>query len=486
MSPVRHSATSLSALIGSWQDRPGPAYRKIALAIKQAVLDGRLSIGARLPAERELAGALGVSRTTVSGGYTALREEGWLVSRRGSGSVIAIGHGSQLEQRVLPSRLPMDGDTDLIDLTIASPTAPAEALDAAIERAASRMRALYDTGGYFPLGVPELRERVAQRYSAEGAPTSADQILITNGAQHGFSLALADSSHALDRVIIESPTYPMALDLIRHSGRVPFGIGLLPESDQPWMHDLLRSTFRQSAASTAFLIPDFQNPTGALMDAPTRALVMECAEESGTTVVVDESFRQMSLDDTALPAPMASFDPGGLSISIGSLSKSVWGGLRIGWVRAQPSVITRLGAARALGDMSGSLLDQLIALELLDDLDTLARAQAVQLRAAREALLAALAQHAPQWQALRPAGGATMWVRLPQAVATDAASLAPSRGVLVVPGPRFGPDGTMDNYLRFPLVLGAELLTAAVPRVVAAVHAAEQTRRPGGLRGWLT
>lgn len=486
MSTVRPSAATLGQLIGDWHSRPGAAYRQLAGAIRQAVLDGRLSIGSRLPAERELSAALRVSRTTVAGAYSALRDEGWLVSRRGSGSVITVSSGNFYDNGLIPARTPIDPDSDIIDLTTAGRAAPHDLLDEAIDRAVDRMRTLYRTDGYFPLGIGELREQIAARYVAEGVDTSADHILVTNGAQHGFSLAFGDLSHALDRVIVESPTYPMALDLIRYLGRVPSPVGLLPGHEQPWMHDLVRSAFRQSAASTAFLIPDFQNPTGALMDAATRSVVMDAADEAGTSVIVDESFRLMALDDLQMPPPMSYFDGSGSGVSIGSLSKPVWGALRIGWVRAGTSVIARLGVARALGDMSGSLLDQLIALELMDQLDALVADQVARLRISRDALSAAIAQLAPDWEIVVPQGGATMWIRLPEAVATDAARLAPRLGVLIVPGTRFGPDGTMDNYLRLPLTVDPDRLQAAIPRIVAAVEAAEATRRPVDIAGWLT
>lgn len=485
-SSVRPSAATLGELIGDWHSSSGAAYRQLAGAIRQAVLDGRLSIGARLPAERELSAALGISRTTVASAYSALREEGWLSSRRGSGSVITVSSGNFYDNGLIPARTPVDPDADIIDLTTAGRFAPHGLLDDAIDRAVERLRGLYRTDGYFPLGIGELRERIADRYTASGVETSADQILVTNGAQHGFSLAFGDLSHALDRVIVESPTYPMALDLIRYLGRVPSPVGLLPGHDRPWMHDLVRSAFRQSAASTAFLIPDFQNPTGALMDAETRAVVMEAADKAGTSVIVDESFRLMALDEVDMPPPMSYFDTRGSGVSIGSLSKPVWGALRIGWVRAGTSVIARLGVARALGDMSGSLLDQLIALELMDQIDALVADQVARLRVSRDALAAAIADLAPEWETIHPTGGATMWVRLPQAVATDTARIAPRFGVVIVPGTRFGPDGTMDNYLRLPLTVEPDRLRAAVPRILAAVEAAEATRRPAGIDGWLT
>ena len=142
-------------------------------------------------------------RTTVAGAYSALRDEGWLASRRGSGSVITAGSGTFFNSGLVPARRGPDPGSDIIDLTTAGRTAPDELLDGAIDRAVTRMRAMYRTDGYFPLGIPELREEIAARYVAAGVATSADQILITNGAQHGFSLSFGELTHARERPLRE-------------------------------------------------------------------------------------------------------------------------------------------------------------------------------------------------------------------------------------------------------------------------------------------
>ena len=133
-----------------------------------------------------------------------------------------------------------------------------------------------------------LREAVAARFTARGVPTSADQILITNGALHGWDLLLRLLIGPGDRVLTELPTYPGALDAVRGNGGrvvpVPMAAG------GGWQVDQLQATLRQTAPRLAYLTPDFHNPTGALIDERARRDVLRAARQTGTTVVVDESF----------------------------------------------------------------------------------------------------------------------------------------------------------------------------------------------------
>ena len=182
-----------------------------------------------------------------------------------------------------------------------------------------------------------------------------------------------------------------------------------------------------------------------------------------------------SPDTAPLPPPMAAFDDGTRVLSLGSVSKSIWGGLRVGWIRAAPPLVQRLAAARALGDMAGPVLDQLVVAALLADAEPALTVQRSRLATGAAALQAALAAAAPRLAADPAApGGPSLWVRLPGPFATDLALLAPSAGLRIAPGPRFGPDGTMESYLRLPFTAGADRLVTAVGRL-----AASPTRRLG-------
>ena len=260
------SAARTARLVGALA--PGrPAYRALADALRLAVADGRIPVGSRLPSERELTAALDVSRTTVTRAYTVLRESGYLTSRRGSGSVASLPSGSR--QRRAGSLFPADVGEGVIDLTCAATRAPAGVLEA-YERAVGQLPHYLAGAGYLTFGVPELREVIAERYTARGLPTSADEVLVTSGAVAGIGIVL----HALvghgDRVVVETPGYPNTIDAARRGGA-----RLVPLAMDPDGWDVAESarTVRAAAATAALLIPDFHNPTGALMGDDDRAVL---------------------------------------------------------------------------------------------------------------------------------------------------------------------------------------------------------------------
>jgi DNA-binding transcriptional MocR family regulator len=471
-------------------DGTGPAYRRLAGRIRAAALDGRLAAGIGLPSERDLAVAMGVSRTTVAAAYQQLREDGWLTSRRGSGSRLAIPREQAPWSSGIFGRSPGSDESAMIDLTTTSLPAPAEPLQQAVQAAVAELPGYAAGNGYFPFGLPVLRDQIAQQYCTQGVPTSAEQILITGGAQHAFTLALGSLSSPGDRVLLECPTYPVALDAIRAHHRVPAPLPLADNTAAPWDLDLYAAILRESAVRLSYLIPDFQNPTGALMSAADRERTVSLAGRTGSTVLVDESFRAVpfGLDvdgPEQLPPPMSAFCDGVTVISLGSVSKAFWGGLRIGWIRATTAVVERLAIARALGDMAGPVLDQLIVSHLLADPRPALAQQAARLAAGAAAVRAALAEHLPDWSATDPDGGASLWVRLPGPYATELARLAPAAGVRIVPGPRFGPDGTMEACLRLPFTAPPEQLTEAIRRL-ARVDRTAADGAVAALPGWLT
>ncbi|WP_051266391.1 MocR-like transcription factor YczR [Nakamurella lactea] len=492
----RVSATSLVRRLGPVTGE-GPTYRRVADRIRAATLNGRLTVGIGLPSERDLAMALGVSRTTVAAAYQQLRDDGWLSSRRGSGSRLAIPREHAAWRSDIFGAPAIADEPALIDLTTASLPAPAEPLQRAVEAATGELPGYAAGSGYFPFGLPVLRDQVAQRYCDAGVPTTAEHILITGGAQHAFGLALSSLTSPGDRVLLECPTYPVALDAIRAAHRVPTPLPLGDNADTAWDLELFGAILRQSAARVSYLIPDFQNPTGALMSAADRERAVEQARRTGGTLLVDESFRDVPFGvagSDQLPPPMSAFGDGATGrgrggsgcpvISLGSVSKAFWGGLRIGWVRATPAIVERLAVTRSLGDMAGPVLDQLIVSHLLADPAAALEQQSARLAAGAAAVRAALAEYLPDWSATDPAGGASLWVRLPGPYATELARLAPAAGVRVVPGPRFGPDGTMEACLRLPFTAPPEQLTEAIRRLSQIDRTAAQgavTAFPGWL-----
>ncbi|MEZ0071135.1 PLP-dependent aminotransferase family protein [Planotetraspora sp. GP83] len=435
-----------------------PYYKVLAEAVRGLILDGRLPVRVRVPAERHLAEALGVSRTTVTTAYDRLREQGYLESRQGSGSWTALPDPGTLgadNPWITPDH---DG---LLPLHTAAPPAPALLGEAIAE--AGRGYHRYALGmGYDPIGLPALREAIAGRYRERGVATRPDQIIVTTGAQQAIHLLMTLFAGPGDPVLVESPTYPHAIDVARMRGArlVPVGI---PEDG--WHLDLVTCAMRQSAARLAYVIPDFHNPTGHLMGDEDRAELVAAARRYDTTLLVDETWAETAIDDVGSPPPLASLDTDGRVISIGSASKLWWGGLRIGWVRGTAALVRRLAMLRAAVDIASPVFEQLVVAHLFGRIEETREERRRALGDSRSALIAALREELPSWSFTTPSGGGSLWVRLDSPVASAVAEAAASRGVRLAPGPWFGVEGTLERYLRLPFTQPAQILEEAVRRI---------------------
>jgi len=437
-----------------------PYYRALADAMRALVMDGQLPVRVRMPAERHLAETLQVSRTTVSAAYDLLRERGFLESRRGSGTWTALPDPAVTTDNPW---LAVDGD-GLIQLHAAAPAAPSalrEAMTAAVEDLAR-----YGMGnGYHAMGLPVLRERIAAHYNTRGLATRPEQILVTTGSQSAIRIVLGVLTAPGDTVIVESPTYPHAIDAARRRGARIAAVGV---SHEGWRSDLVAGAMRQSAARLAYLMPDFQNPTGALMDDATRAAIMGAARRAGTALLIDETWSELALEDVPPTAPMAAFDTDSRVITVGSASKLWWGGLRIGWIRASAALARRMALHRAAEDIASPVLEQLVVAQLFDRLAETRDERRRVLRASRDALVAALRERLPMWEFAVPRGGGALWVRLDTGSAVSLAEAAACHGVRLAPGPWFGLEGSLEGYLRLPYTQSPQVLREAVGRIETA------------------
>ncbi|MCB5169557.1 PLP-dependent aminotransferase family protein [Streptomyces bambusae] len=442
-----------------------PGYKALAEAVRTLILDGRIPLHVRLPAERNLAEAVGASRATVTAAYDLLRESGYVRSRRGSGTFTELpeGHAPVGVHALVP-------DDDGIDLAIAAMGAPDGVLGEALAWAAPRLAEVARTPGYRPYGLPELRAAIAGRYTRRGLPTRPDQILVTAGAQQALVLALGLLCRVGDRVMTENPTYANALDAVRHARLRTEPVAV---SDHGWDLDMAESALRQTDPRAAYMVPDFHNPTGLLMPEEDRLRLLAATRRAGTWLIVDETISDIALD-VPRPAPLASLGARGSAdhvLTVGSLSKTHWGGLRVGWIRAGAQLITELTAVRVAADMTGSMLDQLVAVRLLEHLDAGLPARLDQLRERRAALAAALELHTPEWRWQLPPGGLSLWVDLGEPVSSALADRARAAGVHIGRGARFGAEpGTFEHRLRIPYTLPPDRLAEGVRRLAAAVH----------------
>jgi DNA-binding transcriptional MocR family regulator len=448
----------------------GPLNESLASGLRGLVLDGRLVTGARLPAERELAAALGLARATVTTAYDRLRGEGFLVSRRGAGTVVRL----PLRPVARPDEPRPPAGDDVIDLTVAATPAPAVLQAAAAEAAAELPRHLAGAGLH-PMGLPELRQAVAERYTARGLPTRSDEILISSGALHAWNLLLRVLARPGAAVVAEQPTYPAVLDaaLANHAVVVP-----LPVDAAGW--DLSQLARPVRPAALAHFTLDGQNPTGLWADDPTRRRLLD-ALDPRTVVVVDETLVELHYPEAPVTRPAPALARRGTTVvAVGSMGKAFWAGLRLGWIRGPAGLIRRLAAARAGQDLASPVLDQLVAVRLLAAAEDVLPERRRLYTARRDAMLAALAEHAPAWSAAVPRGGLAVWVDLAGTSSTRLAHRAAAQGVRITPGPRFTVTGTHDHWVRLPFVADLDRIAEGVRRLALA---AEGAGALGGRRG---
>ncbi len=466
------SADRLAQQLGAPQAGPA-AYRWLADRMRALVLDGRLVVGDRVPSERATAAALGLSRTTVTAAFTQLRVEGFLQSRQGSSTVVSLPSAGMdrpdddLLARGERTRAAAHGSTrgagggvnaggEPIDLTIAALPAPA-ILGELAQQAAEQLSGYLSGPGLHPLGIRPLRAAIAAHLTGRGLPTSTDQILVTQGALHGWDLVLRSLVKPGDAVLVEQPTYPGVLDAAaaHHARILPMAV-----SQDGWqMRDRQGPT-----PSVALVMADFQNPTGLNATRAQRRALLRALPN--TVVVVDETIAELAL--VPPQPPLASLDASGRTITLGTLSKTVWAGLRLGWVRADPLLVRRMSLRRGGQDLATPVLDQLLALGCLQNLDRILPPRLDLLRGRRDHLVEALTVAAPGWTFARPDGGLVLWVDLGAGSSTQLAMDVRSAGVRITPGPRFSATGTHDRFVRIPFTLPEQVLDQAVKALTTA------------------
>ena len=482
------SAAQLARLLGPWRvvrasDEQRSARHALADRIRSLVLDGRIAVGARLPAERPLSETLQVSRTTVTAAYALLTEQGYAAARRGSGTFTA------LPERLLARSTggwQYADDPDVVDLTCAAPPPPLAELRAATAWAAERVP-LAGMRAYLPYGLPELREAVAERYTRRGLPTLPDQILITAGAQGAITLVCRLLLRGGDRVLVEGPSYPNALDSLSASRA---RLSPVPLDESGWVDGARRIPLAQATERLSprlvYSIPHFHNPTGLLMPPETAGPLAHAARRAGAWLLADETVADTALD-VPVPLPFAAAVSAGDTerlLVCGSLGKSFWGGIRIGWLRASTRIVHELAAARASLDLASPVLDQLIAVAVIREGMGVADHRQAEARGKREVLESALREAIPDWTWRTPPGGHCLWVRLAEGEeSTSLVYRAGTHGVLLQSGPRFGADpGTYERYLRLPYTLEPDAIRTAVERLAAARIALGPLRAPAARR----
>lgn len=453
----------LAALVGDFPRTP--AYRGLRQTLQELIGDGRIPLGTRLPSERAVTAVLGVSRNTVTRAYADLVAAGFATARQGAGTYAAVPlDRKRAHDHALHAVGVAASQEGAVDLNCAAGGAT-PGVAAAYARALDALPAYLASDGYLPSGLPALRTLIANHYAERGLPTTAGQIVITSGALSAIAIIARALTRPGDRVMIESPVYSNAIEALRLGGaRLVSAPMADPLGDDGWDLAAIEATLRQTSPRVAYLIPDFQNPTGFLMDDAQRRQYAAALRATRTTAIVDETLQSTRLSNAPMPAPFASHAPD--AYTVGSASKLCWGGLRVGWIRAPREAVDRLIATRVQMDLGSSLFDQLVVAEMLAADDVLATRRE-QLRQRRDALAGALRTHLPDWRFRLPDGGLSLWVRMPHGSATQLAAEVERHGVYLAPGPVFSVEGGADNWLRIPYAKPEDTLMRAVEVIAA-------------------
>ncbi len=464
-------------VFGGWRDRPGPRYQRLASALLDAVDRRVLGAGARVPAERALAAAVGVSRGTVVACFEHLAAAGVLRRRQGSGTYV-VGRPSWAS-RPAPSGVAtlllrrMAADRGNIDLSVSAPTdlrhLPAVDADAAW--------AALDGHGLDPRGLPQLRAEVARHLTEhQQLPTEPDDLLITSGAQEALWLLGRAIRPRSGAVVTACPTYPGLAGAFVGAGRRE--IVTVP-ADAAGADTAAISRAGRAPGTVAFLMPTGHNPAGTVMPAVRRQSIAAVADAGEVMIVEDLALADLTLDSALPPPPIAALST--RVIAVGSASKLLWGGLRIGWIRAGEPLRTAILARKAGLNLATSAVSQALAARLLAAVGPAwLAAHRAALAQRRDHLVGLLRARLPAWRTQSPQAGLSLWVELPVGSADAFAHAAARHGVTVAPGGMACLDARHSRYIRLSFAEPLDTLTLAVERLAAAweTHAQDLAASP--------
>jgi DNA-binding transcriptional MocR family regulator len=458
-----------------WRQRPGPRYARLAAALLEAIDHHTLRQGSRVPAERVLAAVVGASRGTVVACFDHLVAAGVLTRRQGAGTYVA-GRPSWAARPAGSSVATMllrrvAEDRESIDLSVSTPGdlrhLPHIDPDAAWQS--------LDGHGLDPGGLPQLREEVARHLTRrQQLPTDPDQLVITSGAQE--ALWLLGRTLPAARVLAGCPTYPGLASALSGTRA---GITVVPADAGGEDPNAIERGGR-SPGGIAFLMPTGHNPTGTVMPLIRRQAIAAIADAGRVTVVEDLTLADLTLggrragpglaDAAGNPPPLAALSP--RVVAIGSVSKMLWGGLRVGWIRAEDPLRQALVARKTALNLGTSAISQALTTRLLAAIDPgwLAAHRAA-LTQRRDHLTALLAAHLPAWRVRPPDAGLSLWAELPLETADAFTLVAARHGVAVLAGGPACADGQHRHFIRLSFAEQPGTLELAVERLAAAWEA---------------
>jgi len=437
-----------------------PVYRHIAQAIERGITTGALALDFRLPAERDLAGALKVSRTTIVSAYRDLETRGLVRGYVGRGTFVSAAPeasgapfawrgkvaaaASRSSDGAIRDLLRHAADPSVVSVAAGSPALegfPVDAYRRSMDRAIKRdVRLAF---GHGPTeGLPVLREAIAHRFG--GQPHN---VLVLAGAQQGLDLLARCLVDPGDTVVVDRPGYLGALHTFNAAGARLVGWDVM-------RHDLdeLEDLITRYRPKLIYTNPTFQNPTGWTMPLKLRRQLLSLASRLRVPIIEDDTYRELFLN-TPPPPSLHSMDTQSVVIHLNTFSKALAPGLRLGWLSAAPPIIEQLALLKQRSDPHMPNLNQMIVAEMIVD-GTFDRNLAdlrTEHRRRRDAMIGALERHGAagklQWTV--PDGGLYLWCRLSGRLkASQVQTHALAESVAFVRGEAFYVDQAGERELR--------------------------------------
>ncbi|MBN6186834.1 PLP-dependent aminotransferase family protein [Aneurinibacillus sp. BA2021] len=442
-----------------------PKYRQIVEYCKEKISNGEWPIGSRIPSQRVLAKTFGVNRSTIITALDELMADGLIEGRVGAGTVVVNNTWTLLatnpppdwdayvrmgvhkpSQTTVQEINQAESNPDLIQLgkgELSPDIFPLETMQRVVRHVSEKLEAF---GYEEPKGYLPLRQAVSEYIKTFGIHASPSSILIVSGALQALQLISVGLLHRGSSVLLEKPSYLYSLHVFQSAGMRFAGLpmddeGLVPEAIFDWK--------KRHSGAILYTIPTFHNPTGAVLPQKRREELLRICGEERLPIIEDDIYRELWIDEPA-PPPLKAFDRHGHVLYVGSLSKTLSPGLRIGWIVGPEPVIERLADIKMQTDYGSASLSQRVAAEWLAD--GLYEQHVIfvreQLAIRRQAALSALERHMhdiAEWK--MPRGGFLLWLKIKPALSMrELFSRALGEGVLLNPGSMYAQD--TEQYVR--------------------------------------
>jgi GntR family transcriptional regulator / MocR family aminotransferase len=452
-----------------------PIYRQIQQFIAGQIEAGVMEPGIQLPSNRELALSLGVSRIVVESAYAELESQGLVYGRHGSGTFVAplypsgagfkrdlivtdwplwqqelLSHSWDASHQELDKLLSQANRPGLISFAerlTPDPIWPTEDIRRVMQVALRKHEAGTGLGQNNLVGYYPLRVTISQILILEGIPVYPEQVMITSGSQQAINLVAQVLLKPGDLVLVESPTYNVAIDLFRS---INVHLLSIPVDEQGMQVECIEATLTKTLPKLIYTTPTFHNPTGTCMSSQRRHQLVILANKYNIPILEDDYVGNIRFEGRTEPA-LKSLDRTGGVIYAGTFSKLLMPSLRIGFLIASGPVFTRLQAHKYVTDLVTSDLLQRALREFINlgRYHSHLRRVCQAYRQRRDTMAEALSANLPSSHWTLPKGGGFIWLQLPDNLSSDELfHYAAQEGVTFVPGSFFFPGRKHQSYLR--------------------------------------